>query len=79
MAGKFDLIFAGLALVARLLWIESGHRTELALPAVIKVADRCASADLSYAAGRLMFFDGGFVSGDRRRFVDRSAYPAECQ
>ncbi len=79
MVSKLDLILVTAALAAGMLFIETGHRTELVPPAAAAEVDRCASADLRYAAGRLAFFEGGFAAGmDRRRFVERLSYPPEC-
>jgi hypothetical protein len=79
MVSKLDLILVAAALAAGLLVVESGHRTELVPPAAAAEVDRCASADLRYAAGRLAFFEGGFVAGvDRRRLAERFSYPPEC-
>ena len=78
MVSKLDLILVTAALAAGMLFIETGHRTELVPPAAAAEVDRCASADLRYAVNRLMFFDGGYVSGMRLRQFAADALPPGC-
>ena len=74
MPTKFDLAVMLAALTAGALFIEASRRTEIMPPVVIAPADRCADSDMRYAASRLMFLDGGFVSGlNRRQIAERLA------
>ena len=75
-----DTVIA-ILLAGGLVVIETGHRIDLASPAVAEPApepDVCASADLRYAVNRLMFFDGGYVSGTRLRQLAADALPPGC-
>ena len=82
MPTKIDLAVIAILLAGGLVVIETGHRVDLASPAVGGAGgpdpDVCASADLRYAVNRLMFFDGGYVSGMRLRQLAADALPPGC-
>jgi hypothetical protein len=81
MPTKIDLAVIAILLAGGLVVIETGHRIDLASPATAEPApepDACASADLRYAVNRLMFFDGGYVSGTRLRQLAADALPPGC-
>jgi hypothetical protein len=78
---KFDHVVIAVLVAGGLVAIEAGHRVDLAPPAIAapaSEADACGSADLRYAANRLMFFDGGYVSGMRLRPPATEAMPPGC-
>ena len=79
MPTKIDLAVIAILLAGGLVVIETGHRVDLASPAAAEPEpDVCASADLRYAVNRLMFFDGGYVSGMRLRQLATDALPPGC-
>jgi hypothetical protein len=85
MPTKIDLAVIATLLAGGLVFIETSHRVDLgvglASPAVAEPApepDACASADMRYAVNRLMFFEGGYVSGMRVRQLAADALPPGC-
>ena len=82
MPTKLDFAVISVLLAGGLVFLEANHRVDIALdlasPAAAEPApgaDACASADLRYAVNRLMFFDGGYVSGMRLRQLGAEAPP----
>jgi hypothetical protein len=81
MPTKLDLAVIAILLAGGLMVLETSHRIDLASPAAaepVSEPDACASADLRYAVSRLMFFEGGYVSGTRPRQLAADALPPGC-
>ena len=84
MPTKIDLAVIAILLAGGLVVIETGHRVDLASPAAAEPAPEppgfvpVPGTDLRYAVNRLMFFDGGYVSGMRLRQLAADALPPGC-
>ena len=81
MPTKLDLVVIATLLGGGLVFLETSHRVDLASPAATRPVpepDACAGADLRYAVNRLMFFEGGYVSGMRLRQPAADALPPGC-
>jgi hypothetical protein len=75
-----DIPLIAAVLGAGALFVEASQRTALEAPAAVAAAPAtpCPDMDLHDAMNRLMFLDGGFVSGINRREADRIALPPGC-
>jgi len=69
MPTKLDLVLIALLLAVALVLLENSHRVLIAPASAEPTASSnpCAAADLRYAANRLTFLTGGYISGVRPR------------